>query len=234
MFRIFVALALVAGTASADDAFVAGNRAAVAGDAKAAVTELERAVHSGWSSPALFDLGNAYTSAGDKARAILAYERAQLLAPNDPAIARNLARVRAEAGLAAPASPPALDRAIATLTTDDWTWLAVGAGALACIGIIALGWGVGRRAARAVVVTGLAATAGCALAAVHTAPSRAHAIVLTRDEARLAPVATADPVFTAPAGADVDIVQRHGEFVRVREGDRTGWLPRDAVESVVR
>ena len=229
---VTLALALAAGTASADDAFVAGNRAAVAGDARAAAASFEKSLAHGWSAPALFDLGNAYASTGDWGHSILAYERARLLAPHDAAIAANLAHVRADAGLAA-ASPPTVDRAIARLSTDEWTWLALGAGALACLGVVALGWSYRRRAAGTLAVAGALVAAACGIAAARSAPMTERAIVLSRTEARLAPVPSSEAVFTAPAGEEVRIGQQHGDFFQVRDGDRTGWLPRTAVERVV-
>ena len=46
------------------------------------------------SAPALFNRGNALVREGKPGPAILAYERAQQLAPRDPAIAVNLQAVR--------------------------------------------------------------------------------------------------------------------------------------------
>ncbi len=229
MFRILFALALVAGTASADDAFVAGNQAAMHGDAKAAAAAFERAPR--WSAATLFDLGNAYASAGDRGRAILAYERARVLAPRDAAIAHNLARVRAEAGIGAPA-PGML--ASAPLTSDDWAYLALAGIVLSCAGIVALGWAWRRRAGVLVTAAGALVATGAVLAAARTAPSRDRAIVLARTEAHIAPAANADAVFTAPAGEALTIAQRHGGFVQVRDGERAGWVPAEAVEPVIR
>lgn len=234
MRRLFIALALVlvSGVASADDAFVAGNRVAVAGDAKAAAADFERSLAHGWSAATLFDLGNAYATAGDWGHSILAYERAELLAPRDPAIAANLAHVRADAGITSP-PPRTVDRTLAVLSADEWTWIAVGAGALACLGLVALGWAYRRRAAGTLVIAGSLAAALCGVAAARTAPSADSAIVLARTEVRLAPVATADAVFVAPAGEEVRLGAEHGNFFQVHDGDRMGWLPRAAVERVV-
>lgn len=229
MFRILFALALVAGTASADDAFVTGNQAAMRGDAKTAAAAFERAPR--WSAATQFDLGNAYASSGDRGRAILAYERAQLLAPRDAAIAQNLAQVRAEAGVSGP-TQDALARA--PLTTDDWGYVALAGIALACGGIVALGWAWRRRASLLVLATGAVVATGAILAAARTAPSRDRAVVLARTEAHIAPAASADAVFTAPAGETVKIAQRHGAFVEVRDRARSGWVPAGTVEPVIR
>jgi tetratricopeptide (TPR) repeat protein len=227
---LFITLAL-AGTAHAGD-FDTGNKAAMAADFKGAAASFERSLAHGWAPGTLLDLGNAYASSGDVGHAILAYERARVLAPSDADIAANLAQARAEAGVTAPPRH-AIDDQLAVLTSDDWTWLAVAGGVLMCAGLVALGWSLGRRTPRAMIVAGAVATLACSLAAARTAPSADRAIVVAKAQARLAPVATADPVFSAPAGEAVAIEQHHGDFVYVRDGDRSGWLPRTSVEPVI-
>ena len=212
--------------------FAAGNRAAMAGDPKLAAAAFERALAHGWSAGTLFDLGNAYASAGDPGHAVLAYERARVLAPTDPAVAANLAQVRAEAGITT-TPPGALARTLAMLTPDDWTWLAIAGGVLACAGIVVAGWSTRRRLARTLIAAGALGALACAFAAARTLPPADRAIVLMRTQARIAPASVADPAFTAPAGEAVMIEQRHGDFVYVRDGEHTGWLPRGAVELVI-
>ena len=60
---------------------------------------------AGYSAPALYNLANAYARAGKPGLAVLNYERAKLLEPNDPDIDANLRHVREAAGLP-PESPP--------------------------------------------------------------------------------------------------------------------------------
>ena len=55
------------------------------------------------SAPALFNSGNAAQRAGRLGPAILDYERARLLSPNDSSIAHNLQLAREKGGVAAPA-----------------------------------------------------------------------------------------------------------------------------------
>ena len=50
-----------------------------------------------YSADGLYNLGNSYARAGKPGLAVLSYERAALLAPNDPDINANLAYVRASA-----------------------------------------------------------------------------------------------------------------------------------------
>ena len=57
--------------------------------------------------------------------------------------------------------------------------------------------------------------------------------MLRADTARIAPFAAAEAAFTAPEGEVVHVEQERGDFVYVRDGDRTGWLPRTDVERIV-
>src|SRR4051812_26061553 len=57
-----------------------------------------------YSADALYNLANSYARAGKPGLAVLNYERATLLAPNDPDIRANLDYVRATAQV--PTDPP--------------------------------------------------------------------------------------------------------------------------------
>src|SRR6266481_3977785 len=52
-----------------------------------------------YSAPALYNLGNAYARGGKPGLAVLNYERARLLEPNDPDLDANLRHVREASGL---------------------------------------------------------------------------------------------------------------------------------------
>jgi hypothetical protein len=186
----------------------------------------------GWSPGVLFELGSAYATAGHPGPAILAFERAQLLAPRDATIRNDLARTRETAGLSV-ASPSRVDAALGTLTSDEWTWLAITAAILACTGIVGYAWKFRRTLAGTLAIGGALVGSLAFAAAIEVAPSPSLAIVLRADTARIAPFAAADFAFTAPEGLAVNIEQARGEFVYVRDGDRTGWLPRAEVEPVV-
>src|SRR5260370_40408335 len=81
----------------------------------------EEAAPSQESAPALFNRGNALVREGKPGPAILAYERAQELAPRDPAVAVCLKAVRDTAGLAAP-TPSWWQSAARALTMNEWAW----------------------------------------------------------------------------------------------------------------
>lgn len=225
--------AAFAGSAGADpEPFVAGNAAATTGDHTSAAAAFEHAIElHGWSAGALFDL-DAYASNGQPGPAILAYERAHMIAPRDHAISTNLEQAREAAGVTAP-SASRINAVLATLSTDEWTWFAIAAAILACGGVVAFAWSLRGRAARAVAIVGILASAFAMTAAVGVAPAANEAVIVRGETARIAPTAAAEAAFTAPAGENVRIEQRRGDFVYVRDGDRSGWLPSSAVERVI-
>lgn len=239
--RLLVLVVLLAGTAAAapptatHDPYVLATSAAARGDHATAAAQFERAIaEDGWSANALLGLGNAYASLGDHGRAILAYERARVLAPRDAAIATNLRHVRESAGLATSA-PSAVDRAVGALSANDWAWIALGGLALACAGTVLGAWSLRRR--RLAWVTGIAGAVialGAAGIARAAAPDPATAVVVETASVRIAPFAAAEAVFTAPAGERVHIEDRRGEHVYIRiDDERAGWLPARAIEPIV-
>ncbi len=69
------------------------------GQYDAAAKEYEQLLQSGLESGNLyFNLGNAYFKAGDRGNAILAYERARRLIPNDPDLDANLTYAQSSTG----------------------------------------------------------------------------------------------------------------------------------------
>lgn len=226
-------LAAASPALASEGSFEAGNRAASRGDHAAAAVAFERAlVEDGWSPGALFDLGNAYAAADQRGRAILAFERAQLLAPRDPAIAGNLARQRELAGLTPP-EEGRLHAAVARLTADEWTWIALGAGLVTALGVVARAWAIRRRAAGMVAVASSVVAVLAVGAAGEVAPDPDRAIVVAPEVARIAPFDAAEEAFSPVPGEAVEIEQARGDRVYVRDGDRAGWLPRRALERVV-
>lgn len=227
-------VALTASTASAADPFIAGNAAATHGDHSAAAASFERTLaERGWSTNALFDLGNAYASAGQRGLAILAYERALVLSPRDAAVAVNLAHTREAAGL--PQPEVSLVRGqLGRLASDEWAWIAFAALMLAAAAVTARAWWPGQRARTGWLAGFGAACAILALtAAFAVAPARSSAVVIHADTARIAPLAAAEEAFPASEGETVQIEQQRADYVYVRAGDRYGWLPERALGRVL-
>jgi hypothetical protein len=185
-----------------------------------------------WSAAELADLATAHAAKGERGLAILDLERARLLSPRDPVLATSLATARESAGIAQ-AEPSRLDRALGMLGSDDWSWLVLAGGVLAGTGAVASAWGFRRRLARPLAVAGVLTCGLAAIAMVQVAPSPARAIVVDGAVAKLSPFDASEPAFTAPAGEAVQIEQARGDYLYVRDGDRAGWMPKAAVETVV-
>jgi hypothetical protein len=89
-----------------------------------------------FSAAALYNLGNSYARAGRPGLAVLNYERASLLAPNDPDIDANLKWVRATSHLpSAPKGP--LARLLTVPSADLVSWLALTGGVVAGAALLA-------------------------------------------------------------------------------------------------
>jgi hypothetical protein len=170
--------------------------------------------------------------AGSPGEAILALERAKLASPRDHDVAARLAAARAHAGVPQP-QHSRVDDAVATLTTDEWTWLSLGAGLFTCCFVVAWAWRYRPAATRGLAMTGVAITALGITGAVISAPDPDRAIVTTTTTARLSPFTGAEAVFEALEGESVQIERERPGFFFVRDADRGGWIPQTAVSRIV-
>ena len=227
-----------AGRAAYQDAMAATDPAVKQRGFAAAAAAFARAVEATPSAGLYADLGNAALGAGDVGAAVLAYRRALTLAPDDRRSARNLAWVRGRL-------PPELRPAGASAADTLWffhTWprsrrLIVGALAFAIAILVLVPW----RGRRARGLTPVAALGGLIWLAMSLSlvlerdrPDDAvvmQALVLRTADHAGAPAARATPL---PAGVEVAISERRGDWVRIRAGAVTGWLPAAAVEPVAR
>jgi hypothetical protein len=196
----------------------------------------EAAAPSQESAPALFNRGNALVREGKPGPAILAYERAQQLAPRDPAIAANLQAVRDTAGLAAP-TPAWWQSAARTLTMNEWAWSCSLALAFVC-GATSVGRLLPRRLRQP--VKALSAVCAVAMLISTTAlwlrwPELSRAVVLNSHvTALIAPAESAEQVFPLVEGEIVTAKKELRNFVFVRTADgRSGWVARAQIERVI-
>src|SRR6266446_5684769 len=70
-----------------------------ASSSHAAQAQAQAQAQARYSAPALYNLANAYARTGKPGLAVLNYERARLLEPNDPDLDANLRHVREAVGL---------------------------------------------------------------------------------------------------------------------------------------
>ena len=222
--KLFLAaMAFVAAEARADfdqaNAAFAGQRYA---EAASGYEDVIR--QNGYSAPVLFNLGSAYYLDGKLGRAILNYERAQLLAPRASDIAANLSIARCKAGI--------VEQPAHLLSTNELSWL--GSSALVCFGAAVLWRQINARAGAGWIIA-----SGCMLAAVMIAlflryPESGRAIVVAKSApAYIAPVTVTQPLFTLTEGQPVSIRKVNGDFLLVDAGNsRRGWVTPSMVERV--
>ena len=188
---------------------------------------------SRFSAPALFNQANSAQREDRLGPAILGYERARFLSPNDPSIKQNLRIAREKAGVNAPAIR-LWQRPVHWLGFDDWAVIGSCALFIGC----ALFFGIQylpRRAARWIC-------AGCGTALLIAATAvglrwneldraviqNAHTTV------HIAPARDAQGTFELKAGDLVTAKREYGEFVLVRTLDqRSGWVNKSDLKRVI-
>jgi hypothetical protein len=196
---------------------------------------LQTETANGYSPSTLFNQANADARAGKTAQAILAYERAAFLAPEDANIRANLNWVRIHAGLPALVQTP-LERSVSWVSPNALAWL----GTLGLI-LIGFSWVLVRPHATGrafLVVTGACGLTLLALAitsAVLAWQTSQQAVVLTTDApARIAPTTVSEAAFKLPAGALATMEGRHDNFILVADASgHTGWVSRSDLEPIL-
>lgn len=190
---------------------------------------------NGYSAPILFDLGNSYYREGDLAQAILAYRRAQWLAPNDPDIAANLQAAQKQAGVALTESHWS-DAITHILSASEWAWVGCAAWTLLCLSLLARVLLPQRRGlltfvAVADAIVLFAAITGAALAS----DGLNQAVVIDKNAiVRLSPFPEAQTVFSPAPGETVVVQEAHDDFLRVKDATgHAGWIRKTQIAPVV-
>ena len=188
-----------------------------------------------YSADGLYNLANSYARAGKPGLAVLNYERAALLAPDDADINANLEYVRASAHVAVEPRGR-LARIALAVNPACAAWAGVAGIILAGLGMLAKR--IGRRFQWARVVSVLIGAALIALAVSNAMlmwPRMHEAVVLiNQTPARVSPVPMGDTAFELPEAETVTITAAHEDFalIRTRSG-RTGWVSRANLGAVV-
>ena len=201
-----------------------------------AATGVAPQMSAGYSAPRLFDLANAYVRDGKPGMAILNYERARLLAPNDPDIHANLSLARTRSGL-----PPITDtwferQATSLASPNTLFWLG-------CIGLLMVGASLllarqyprRRLALRACTAAGFALMAVTLCNALAIWPTMNEAVVIARaTPARVAPVSMADSLMTLREGEILTADSEVRDYTLVHtDSGRTGWVASADIAPVV-
>jgi hypothetical protein len=188
-----------------------------------------------YSADGLYNLGNSYARAGKPGLAVLSYERAALLAPDDPDINANLAWVRASAHVSV--KPPGrLARFVQTTSPTLAAWLGVLGLALAGTGFIARKVVSGSLwIPSGAILIGAALIALAASNAMLLWPRMHEAVVLVdQTPARVSPAPMADAAFVLREAESVTITAEHEDFLLIRTGGGvSGWVARANLGAVV-
>jgi hypothetical protein len=190
---------------------------------------------SRYSADGLYNLANSYARAGKPGLAVLNYERAVLLAPNDADINANLEYVRAGAGV----RPEPRNR-FARIAGAAGPTLAAWGGVL---GIALVGGALlaGRITPRLPWLRFGGISLGAALIALTLANAmllwpRMHAavILINQTPARVSPVPMGDTAFVLPEAETVTVTAEHEDFILVRtRAGLSGWVARANLGAVV-
>jgi hypothetical protein len=190
---------------------------------------------SRYSADRLYNLANSYARAGEPGLAVLNYERAALLAPNDADINSNLEYVRSRAHV--PTEPRNRFARIAQAASPAL------AASLGVLGIALLGAGLlarktaprFERAGTGSVLLGMALIALPVSNAALLWPRMHEAVVLVNQTpARASPVPMGDTTFVLLEADTVTIRAKHEDFVLIRtRGGLSGWVARTNLGAVV-
>jgi hypothetical protein len=188
-----------------------------------------------YSADGLYNLANAYARAGQPGLAVLNYERAALLAPDDPDINANLQYVRASAHVPMEPRSPLIRIAVATGPTAA-AWIGV-------LGIVLIGIGLhARRIApgvswlrAAIIPLGVVFVTWTGANALRLGSRMHDAVVLVpQTPARVSPVPMGDTAFVLREAETVTMTAEHDEFMLIRTRDgRAGWVAGTDLGAVV-
>lgn len=215
--------------------FQKANAAYSRNDFQSAISIYEELLQKdGYSAGVLFNLANSYAAAGRIGKAILNYERALKLDPNDSDIIGNLQLVRTAKGLFT-RDATFTERVLHLLSMNQWTALA-GLGVVALTAILVLSIRL-RFTAMTLTLLSLCCLAMAAAGTVNTLALRqgwSGGVVTSDSRLQISPFAGAATAGNIQEGRVVYPKKEHGDYIFVEdETGRQGWLPKSAVEPVV-
>ena len=191
---------------------------------------------TGYSAAALYNFANAFARAGKPGFAVLNYERARLLDPNDPDIDTNLSQVLVASGL-----PPETHTQFERMTAiaggpRTLAWLGVFGLLIAGIGALRLRfYPRHRRKFTLATLLGMVLLGVSIADAVILWPAMHEAVVITKTApVRVSPTLIEETLFVLPEATIVSTGAEHDGFVLVRTAaGRTGWAPSTNLAPIV-
>jgi tetratricopeptide (TPR) repeat protein len=238
LFVILLVLAFAGNIFAADVAtdFSAANKFYAEGKFSDAANAYEKILASGAASPNLFfNYGSAEFKLGNLGRAIAAFRRAESLAPRDSEIRANLAFVRNQVQ-GATARESFWQNRLGNLSLNEWTIFAMIAFWLTFVLLAAkqLRPALAAKLKGATLIfTALTIFSGTILGvqAANHFSSQTAIVVFAEAMARSGPFDDAQNEFAIHDGAELSVLDRHGDWIQVADGSgKTGWLPAKQVE----
>ena len=240
ILALLVALIFAGNVFAADIAtdFSAANRLYAEGKFSDAAKSYETILQAGAQSPVLlFNAGNAEFKSGHLGKAIIAYRRAELLAPRDTDTRANLAFVRNQV------------QGATTRESFWWNWfgsLTLNEGAVLTAVLFWLTFALFavrqihpllvpklKSATRILVALTIFSATVLGLQAANYFSSATAVVITDNVTARSGPFDDAQSVFTARDGAELSVLDRRDGWVQVANGaGKIGWLSAKQVEVV--
>jgi tetratricopeptide (TPR) repeat protein len=216
--------------------FAKANQEYATGHFKEAIDGYETlARQGGWSANLFYNLGNSYFHTGDFGRAILNYERALALDRRHPEAQANLHIVRDEARALEIA--PAGGESLAQFAGASQCTIAAAIALWVVLFSIA-GWIFWRHSSLAMTLA-IISLSVFVLAVLSSFwiengnRGRGLAVVTQNVEARLATADSARSVLTLPAGSEIRILSKRGDWVYAAlPNNLRGWVPTKSAEQV--
>ena len=181
---------------------------------------------TGYSAPVLYNLANSFARAGKPGLAVLNYERARLLDPNDPDVEANLRHVREASGFP-PESRSRFDRLVRFASPRAIAW--IGVLGLVMTGVSALARVRTKTQRRKLLMTMLMGISLLGLGlgnALALWPIKNEAVVIVHSTpVRVSPVTTEQPLLVLPEASIVSMGTEHDGFVLIQtSAGRSGWV----------
>lgn len=189
---------------------------------------------AGYSAAGLYNLANSYARAGKPGMAVLNYERARLLAPNDPDVEANLQFVRSSAHLPAE-TRSTFERVAGTASPLLLAW--VGLAGLFIVGACVLAGRSSvrhRRLRHAGILLGVGMVCLTVCNGLALWPKlHAGVVIAAATPVRVSPVPMGDALFTLAEGETVKLGAEHEGFTLIRtRGGRSGWVSKANVAPI--
>jgi hypothetical protein len=190
---------------------------------------------AGYSAAALYNLGNSFARQGMLGMAVVNYERARLLSPNDPDIDANLSYARARSHVPAPPRSE-FERIARMVSPFAAAWIGVLGLMIVGVSVLAAQWSpryrwVRRTAALlGILMMGLTVSNGIAMWPI----LHEGVVISSAAPVRVSPVPMGDSLFVLPEAQSVKITAEHEGFLLIETAaGGTGWVSRANIASIL-